>query len=127
MSNAKPSVLIEMGTLKGFPSPPATLRSRQSRRLAPHAIVLGLLAIGDGASAAPRESPQIPWCPTNHRRRSRGLTMVEVEHSAEARPADNLALRPIPRADRPLDQLPAQPLMEPLGMVVRHELFHDVP
>jgi hypothetical protein len=30
--------LIEMETLKGFPNPPATLRSRQSR-LAPHAIL----------------------------------------------------------------------------------------
>ena len=47
--------------------------------------------------------------------------MEEVEHSAKARPADNLALRPIlvRRAGRPLEQLPAQPLMDPLGMVVR--------
>jgi len=55
--------------------------------------------------------------------------MVEVEHSAEPGPADNPATRPIlvRRVDPPLDQLPAQPLMEPLGMLVRHELFHDVP
>jgi hypothetical protein len=60
-----------------------------------------------------------PWCPETHRHRSRSLAMIEVEHSAEARPADNLALRPIwvRRADRPLEQLPAQPLMEPLAMV----------
>ena len=42
--------------------------------------------------------------------------MIEVEHSAEARPADNLALRPIwvRRADRPLEQLPAHRLPDVL-------------
>jgi FMN phosphatase YigB (HAD superfamily) len=38
-SRLAPHAIIEMGTLGGSPNPPATLRSRQSR-LAPHAIDL---------------------------------------------------------------------------------------
>jgi hypothetical protein len=52
--------------------------------------------------------------------------MVEVEHSAEPRPADDLAAPPS-LVGRLLDQLSVQRLMEPFPTVVRHELLDDVP
>jgi hypothetical protein len=66
-----------------------------------------------GPSSPPMSSRWMAWCPTNHRRRSRGLTMVEAEHSAEPGPADDLAIPPR-LVGRLLDQLPA------LGNVAGH-------
>ena len=67
-------------------------------------------------------------CPTRHRRRSGGLAVVEVQHPAQPRPARNLAARlyPTRRAQRPLDQLPAKPLMKAFPMIVGHEFLDDV-
>jgi len=63
-----------------------------------------------------------PSCPKIYRRRSGGLTVIEVEEPAEPFPTANLSNAV--RRRRRHNQLVVEPLMVPLLMVVRH-VFGD--
>jgi hypothetical protein len=69
------------------------------------------------------------WCPRNHRQRSCSLAVVEVQQSAQPRPAgDPSTIRfPARRVGLFLDQLPTKPLMKAFPMVVGHEFLDDEP
>jgi len=56
--------------------------------------MLGFCAYSPGGDAA-LESAQMPRCPKIRSGGSSCLSMIEVEDTAEPRPADDLAARPI--------------------------------
>src|SRR5664279_5012827 len=82
-----------------------------------------------GRCSRPARSEKIenPCCPEIHRGSSRGLPIVIVQQSPEARPTGDLAICPVViRRTDVFDELATDALVKPLGHVVLDEFLDQV-